>query len=208
MALCIHCGKKAGMFSKTCVDCDARIEDEGFAEHGENIRASRPDLFDLLQKFDIPPQSVHWDVIESIPTETQFKAMFSGSVFLTERGIVVFKVSLTSGAVSGMNTIPIHTISSFDVKPRVTEGDPWVVRIKRPRSTDEFTSYLPDLAVRDFVEKVQLETSGGSESKKPQIQAPSASVSERIIELTQLFEQGLISQEQLEKKKEKLLDEI
>ena len=211
MAACVECGKKAGLFSKTCMECDIRMEEEGEAQFEEDIKDLHPSLFKLIKTFDLNILNFNWEVLQAIPKSTKFEAVLERGTFLTERGILIANISLT-GTFKSIETIPLRSISTFEAKPPSNDGDAWRVTIVSNNDSNLVITFFPDEAVQDFIEKVQIATSksGGNPEQKAASSptSTSTSTSEKFKELQSLFEEGLITQEQLDEKKRKLLDEM
>jgi len=205
MAACSSCGTKVGWGRALCEPCaEKRLieESESFAAV---LRSELPSLLEVLDRNGLKPHHIYDNVRDLLPRDSKYLAIYSGKVFLTDRGIITYDFTITTGRLRASETIPVATITSLELKPPSPRGvDMFTLKLIRAGNEDLEFSHFEDKVVQDFVSKVQTAMAGGNTQSAPS--QPSSI--ERLKSLTELKDQGLISEAEFETKKAAILGDL
>ena len=208
MAACSTCGTKIGWTMTLCSDCAKAQQDQRAAESSEFLANEMPSLLEVLNRVGESPNVIHPNAFDVLPRDTTYLAIYSSSVFLTERGILTFNFALTTGRLKTSETIPVATITSLELKPP-TSAAPGVHTLKLIRAGNEDTQFsnLGSDAIQDFIAKTQNAMAGVS-APAPAPTAGKSNAAERMKSLGDLRDQGLISDAEYEEKRAAILSDL
>lgn len=205
MAACSTCGIKIGWTMQRCEDC-AKVERAAeVSQLTELLSNELPTLLTVLNRVGLSAGDIHANAFEVLPRDTSYLAVYSSTVFLTERGIITFNFTITTGRLKATETIPVATITSLELKPPSSTLALYSLKLIRAGNEDlEFSAFSAE-AVQDFMANTQNAMAAGGKS------APATArtgPSERMKSLSDLRDQGLISESEYEEKRAAILSDL
>lgn len=206
MGVCIDCGLKSPWGSKRCIPCLNAFNEKAAEARLSHIQTATPSLWELVQELDFEEGFfVFEEVAKALPTDLTYMAIFSTSAYLTDQGILTFETTVFQGRLVKQELIPINTITGFEIKPPKSNDTMWAITITRANNIDTLYSMAPENVIRDFIKKAQAAIASGKVGVNTQ---SSPTPLERIAVLKKLLEDGVISQEEFERKRSEIISEI
>jgi hypothetical protein len=171
----------------------------------ESIKQELPSLAKVMKSQGLDLEMLGEHVLELLPKDATYLAIFNSNLFLTDRGILKYSRAVFSGKVKASEVIPVSTLTSVELKkPGINSPGIWSLKLVRANNIDDEFSAWPEPVLRDFVSKVQMATAGPLAS--PATSKPSPI--EQLKGLAELRDQGIVSEEEFQAKKAQLLSEM